>query len=417
MARPKVILQVYPVIPTDGEEGRKAARPIGRDGALYNKIIHEWTDVLKAAESLGVWGAATIEHHLHSEGYEVGPNPGVLNAYWAAKLDKMHVGAMGYVMATQDPIRVAEETAIIDHLSNGRFFVGFARGYQSRWANILGQFTESVATVSDGSSADQKNREIFEERVQMVIDCWTKESLRLEGKYYQAPYPLDTGVEGYPAWKIARDAGTEGEIDKDGAVRAISVVPSPYQRPYPPVFVATSKSEESIRYCARMGFYPLHFTNFDKVMRGSEIYIEEAKKVGKNYRVGERQNIVRWVHICDSEEEYNRKLRDYDLDIYKNFYGPFFPQFPTGDVDDDEMIENIKKSGIYIGGTAEQVRQEWIDIYNKVPCEFITLIFHFAQQPKEDCINTISRFMTEVWPHLEYDDSAIRHHVTSLAAA
>nr|WP_255326032.1 LLM class flavin-dependent oxidoreductase [Sphingobium sp. 15-1] len=417
MARPKVILQVYPVIPTDGEEGRKAAKPVGRDGALYNKIIHEWTDVLKAAEAMGVWGAATIEHHLHSEGYEVGPNPGALNAYWAAKLDKMHVGAMGYVMATQDPIRVAEETAIIDHLSNGRFFVGFARGYQSRWANILGQFTESVATISDGSSSDQKNREIFEERVQMVIDCWTNESLQLSGKYYQAPYPLETGVEGYPAWKIARDAGAEGEIDENGAVRAISVVPSPYQRPYPPVFVATSKSEESIRYCARMGFYPLHFTSFDKVMRGNEIYIEEAKKVGKTYRTGERQNIVRWVHICESEEEYNRKLRDYDLDIYKNFYGPFFPQFPTGDVNDDEMIENIKKSGIYIGGTAEQVRQEWIDIYNKVPCEFITLIFHFAQQPKEDCINTISRFMTEIWPHLEYDDSAVQPHVTSLAAA
>ncbi|PJG47374.1 hypothetical protein CAF53_03305 [Sphingobium sp. LB126] len=417
MARPKVILQVYPVMPTDGEEGRKAARPIGRDGPLYNKIIHEWTDVLKAAEALGVWGAATIEHHLHSEGYELGPNPGALNAYWAAKLDKMHVGAMGYVMATQDPIRVAEETAIIDHLSNGRFFVGFARGYQSRWANILGQFTESVATVSDGSSADQKNREIFEERVQMVIDCWTKDSLQLSGQYYQAPYPLETGVEGYPAWKIARDAGCEGEIDGNGAVQAISVVPSPYQRPYPPVFVATSKSEESIRYCARMGFYPLHFTAFDKVVRGNEIYIEEAKKVGKTYRTGERQNIVRWVHICESEQEYNRKLRDYDLDIYKNFYGPFFPQFPTGDVDDDEMIENIKKSGIYIGGTVDQVRNEWIDIYNKVPCEYITLIFHFAQQPKEDCINTISRFMTEVWPHLEYDDSLVEPPVRDLVDA
>ncbi|WP_327752244.1 LLM class flavin-dependent oxidoreductase (plasmid) [Sphingobium sp. SJ10-10] len=417
MARPKVILQVYPVMPTDGEEGRKAAKPIGRDAALYNKIIHEWTDVLKAAEALGVWGTATIEHHLHSEGYEVGPNPGALNAYWAAKLEKMHVGAMGYVMATQDPIRVAEETAIIDHLSEGRFFVGFARGYQSRWANILGQFTESVATVSDGSSDDQKNREIFEERVQMVLDCWTKDSLRLEGKYYQAPYPLETGVEGYPAWKIAKEAGAEGEIDEKGNVAAISVVPAPYQRPHPPVFVATSKSEESIRYCARMGFYPLHFTSFDKVVRGNEIYIQEAKKVGKHYRTGERQNIVRWVHICESEEDYNRKLREYDLDIYKNFYGPFFPQFPTGDVDDDQMIENIKKSGIYIGGTVEQVREEWIDIYNKVPCEYITLIFHYAQQPKEDCINTISRFMTEVWPHLHYDDSVTQAQVKELAPA
>jgi len=41
-----------------------------------------------------VWGACSIEHHLHSEGYEVGPTPGVLNAYWAAKFSKLHVGAL-----------------------------------------------------------------------------------------------------------------------------------------------------------------------------------------------------------------------------------------------------------------------------------------------------------------------------------
>ena len=87
-----------------------------------------------------MWGASTIEHHLHSEGYEVGRDPGVLNA-GGGQIKNLHVGALGYVMATQDPIWVAEETAILDHITNGKYFVGFARGYQSRWANILGQFT------------------------------------------------------------------------------------------------------------------------------------------------------------------------------------------------------------------------------------------------------------------------------------
>jgi len=213
VARPKVIVQVYPMLPSDGEEGRKASRPLGRDSALYHKVIHDYTEVLAEAERLGVWGACSIEHHLHSEGYEVGPAPGALNAYWAGKFSKLHVGALGYVMATQDPIRVAEETAVIDHLSEGRFFVGFARGYQSRWTNILGQFSESVAAVSDGGADDQKNRDIFEERVDMVLDCWTQPSVKLDGNYYKAPYPSDTGVRGYPAWKISRDAGTDASPD------------------------------------------------------------------------------------------------------------------------------------------------------------------------------------------------------------
>ena len=387
------------MLPSEGEAGRKAARPLGRNQQLYHRVIHEWTDVLRAAEALGVWGAGAIEHHLHSEGYEVGPSPGALNAYWAAKLSRMHVGAMGYVMATQDPIRVAEETSVIDHLSEGRFFVGFARGYQSRWTNILGQFTDSVAAVSDGSDADKKNREIFEERVDMVLKCWTEESVVLEGKYYNAPYPLNTGVLNYPGWRIARDAGAVGEIDKGGVVRRVSVVPSPYQRPHPPIFVATSKSDDSIRYCARKGFMPLYFSSFETVKRHASLYMTEAAKAGREVKSGQGQNIVRWVHICDSEEQYNRKLRDYEVDIYKNFYGAFFPQFPSDP--DTDFVTNIKQSGIYIGGSAQQVRDEWIRMYKEVPAEYITLVCHFAQQPKDDCINTISRFMTEVWPYLE----------------
>lgn len=73
--RPKVILQLYPMLPSDGEAGRKRARPLGRDADVYHKVLFDWLDIIKAADQMGVWGASTIEHHLHSEGYEVGPNP------------------------------------------------------------------------------------------------------------------------------------------------------------------------------------------------------------------------------------------------------------------------------------------------------------------------------------------------------
>ena len=404
MAQPKIILQLYPVLPAKDENDRRARRPLGRDRDLYHRVVHDWADIIGAAEEMGVWGAATIEHHLHSEGYEVGPNPGVMNAWWAGQFKKINIGALGYVMATQDPIRVAEETAILDHLTKGRYFVGLARGYQSRWTNILGQFTNSVATVSDGSANDQKNRDIFEERVAMLLDCWKNELVVLDGNYYQAPYPLKTGVEGYPAFKIAREAGAPGEIDDNGVIRRISVVPAPYQKPHPPVFVATSKSDDSIRYCARQGFIPTYFSKFESIDRQSVIYVEEAAKVGRNVQRGEKQNIVRWLHIADNEAQYNEKLRKYDVDIYKNFYGPFFPQFPTDP--NTDFVENIKSSGIYTGGTLDQVRTQWQEIFKIVPTEYITLIFHYAQQPKDDVIETLQKFMTKVVPHLESVEAA-----------
>jgi len=43
------------------------------------------------------------------------------------------------VLPAWDPLRVAEEIAVLDHLTKGRFYAGFARGYQDRWVNVLGQ--------------------------------------------------------------------------------------------------------------------------------------------------------------------------------------------------------------------------------------------------------------------------------------
>lgn len=397
MPRPKVILQLYPMIPAANEEDRKRQRPLGRRRDLYHKALHDWLDIIRAAEELGVWGASTIEHHLHSEGYEVGPNPGILNAWWAGQFKKINVGALGYVMATQDPIRVAEETAILDHITQGRYFVGFARGYQSRWTNTLGQFTEARATLSDGSSDDERNREIFEERVGMVLKCWQEDSVQLNGKFYQAPYPLDTGIVGYPANKIAQSAGGEGEVDANGALRKFSVVPAPYQRPHPPIFVAVARSEPSVRYCARNGFAVVHFSKGDGVAKYAQIYVDEAAKHGRQFRFGQKQNICRWPHIAKSTEDYHRKLTEYDLDIYKNFYSPFFPQLPAN----VDWIQNMQDSGLFLGGTLEQARTLFQQEYAKVPSEYLTLIWHYAQQPKEEVIWELEQFMRHIWPTLE----------------
>ena len=405
MALPKVILQLYPMFPSDGEEDRKAKRPLGNDSDLYHQIVHEWTDIVEAADEMGVWGLGAIEHHLHSEGYEVGPNPGILNSYWASKVKNAHVGALGYVAATQDPIRIAEETAILDHLTKGKYWVGFARGYQSRWTNIIGQYTGSVATVSDGSDADKLNREIFEERVEMILKCWTEESVRLDGKYYQAPYPLETGVEGYPAWKITAEAGVEGEVDENGAVQRVCVVPKPYTKPHPPVMVAASKSADSIKFCAKHGFIPTYFMTTEGMADYIDLYVEEAAKHGRHFQRGQNQNIVRWPHITKTPEDYDRKLREYDLDIYKNFYGPFFPQFPQGD--NDVLVQSMKDSGIFIGGTLDQSIKAWKETYEQVPAEYITLIWHWAQQPKDDMMEELTLFMEKILPELEIPDFAL----------
>ena len=404
MAQPKVILQLYPVIPVEGKtadeqfSARQRKRPVGADNETYHRLLHEWTDIVKAADQMGLWGVATIEHHFHSEGYEVGPNPGVLNAYWAGQVN-CRVGALGYVMATQDPVRVAEETAIIDHLTKGNYFVGFARGYQSRWANILGQHSDAKATVSDGSEVDIRNRDIFEERVEMVLKCWTEDSVRVKGQYYEIPYPYETGVEGYPGAETARKAGVDNEVDELGRIQRVAVVPKPFQNPHPPCFVPAMKSRETISFCAKHGFIPTYFMGNDDMNECFDLYVEEGKRHGKSYVRGQNQNVTRWIHTSDTPEEHDTKIRKYDLDIYTNFYGPFFPQLPTGD--ENTRLQSIKESGLFLGGTLDQTIEDMTKIYDRSAPEYITLIYHWAQQPKDVMLEELSIFMEKVLPNLE----------------
>ncbi|HET9903924.1 MAG TPA: LLM class flavin-dependent oxidoreductase [Xanthobacteraceae bacterium] len=417
----KPMIQLYPVLPTKDEAERAALRPVGRNRKLYQETLVGWHDIVKAADDLGLWGAATIEHHFWSEGYEVGPNPGVLDAYWAAITKNIRVGALGYVMSTQNPIRVAEEIAIIDHLSKGRTFAGFARGYQSRWTNVVGQHLGARATKSPSAAVynpatqmvgfsqstdkerdlndDARNRAIFEEEIDIVIKAWTQESFSHKGLNWNIPYPAETGVDDWPLGKqgVTGRLGAPREVDAEGNVREVCVVPAPYQDPHPPVFVSGSGSPETIEYCAGRGFIPVYFTNINTAAPLSQRYLDISRKAGYSWRPGQNQCLVRWMQIGKTEEEARERVMRWDSDIFKNFYAAMGRR----KMNLEDLYGSIIGSGLYVVGTVDSVRQQLIEQWKLFPAEHICLIFHYAQMPKEAVIETLDLFMKHIKPALD----------------
>jgi hypothetical protein len=114
---------------------------------------------------------------------------------------------------------------------------------------------------------------------------------------------------------------------------------------------------------------------------------------------GARQNLCRFPHIAPSRAEFERRLRDYDVDIYSNFYGPFFPQMPQGDA--ATIVEGMKASGLFVGGSLAEAKDEWRRIYEAAPCEYVTVIWHWAQVPKDVLLEELDLFMREIVPQLE----------------
>jgi alkanesulfonate monooxygenase SsuD/methylene tetrahydromethanopterin reductase-like flavin-dependent oxidoreductase (luciferase family) len=415
----KVMLQLYPVIPAADEDERMRMRPLGRNVERYQETIRGTAELVKACEDLGLWGVATIEHHFHSEGYEVGPAPGILNAYWAAHTERIRIGQLGYVMSAQNPIRVAEETAILDHLLQGRSFVGFARGYQARWTNTLGQHLGTRATHSPDIATqerieamgerfsqeltdDQINRRIFEEQIDMVQKAWTMESFDHNTDLWQVPFPYDTGTE----WSMHSTAqlGAPGEMPDARHVRRVSVVPAPYTKPHPPVFVASSASPDTAKYCAQKGFIPTYFARSSGVAAQGPNYVRWAKEAGRDVQLGQNQAVVRWLQIGKDEREARDMVARYDAEMQKHFYSQASSTLSRGDTasyTQEDWVDACLESGLWIAGDIEQVKQQYVEQWKALPAEYAVIIAHYAQQPAESVIKNLELFMEHVKPELD----------------
>ena len=57
---------------------------------------------------------------------------------------RIRVGQLGIVLPAANPIRVAEDIAMLDHMTGGRANAGFARGYQRRWVDVMAQQTHGI---------------------------------------------------------------------------------------------------------------------------------------------------------------------------------------------------------------------------------------------------------------------------------
>ena len=366
----KFMLFVLPTVPATFEE-RRNLRPIGRNNERYQQMLEELRKLVVLAEQAEFDVFSTTEHHFHSEGYEASVAPLLLYTDLAARTERIKFASLGLVLPAWDPLRVAEEIAVLDHLTKGRFYAGFARGYQDRWVNVLGQQYHATGAPMDGSAIDQHNREVYEEVLEIIRKAWTEDSITYNGKYYQIPYPYEEGIQRWPAAEWTRQYGAPGEVDAQGVVRKISVIPKPYQQPHPPLFQPFSVSENTIRYTARSSIVPwILVSNPPDFQRLCQVYQEVAQASGRSLKLGESVGAFRAVHFGKTEAEAVALLRDTNYRGFKEYFSGFgFGEaFRTAEDNDkypmtplplEELtVERLRRVKYALAGTPDQVRAE-----------------------------------------------------------
>ncbi|WP_179476301.1 LLM class flavin-dependent oxidoreductase [Mycolicibacterium vinylchloridicum] len=334
--------------------------------ATYSAMLDELRKLVVQADELGFHSFSTVEHHFHTEGIEVMPSPMVLYSHLAAITKQISFIPLSLVLPTSNPLRIAEDVALFDQLYPGRIQVGVARGYQSRWMQTIAQ-QELIA--SGNPASDAKNREIFNEYLEVLLKAWTEDAFSYNGKYFQVPFPF-TGIKNWPTVDISREFGAEGEIDDEGSVVKIGVVPAPATKPHPEIWVPFSLSPQTMINAARSGYKMLLFPSNPVAVRDfCRKFQEEAANAGFERQLGEGIAAVRDVAIADSyDEAFELAVRGAGTDFF-NYFQHFGYMENWRDETDPEVkpltfstVEDLTKrivdKGWLLCGTAESVTEQ-----------------------------------------------------------
>lgn len=349
---------------------REARRPIARDTDAYQHMLRGYEQIARWADEFGYDAFGSTEHHLQTEGGESIPNCLLLYAKLAAQTKRITYVPTSIVLPTHDPIRVAEDLALFSHMFPGRLGVAFARGYQARWVQTLTQQQDFIATPMN-PTADAGSRERFDEYLRVIETAWEEDSFRHDGPLYQAPYP----ASGIPHWPLAhwtRTYGSSDEVDGDGTIRKIGVIPKPLSRP--PIFVPAAMSERTVIDAARHGRTAILTAGGREPIRAlAELYQREARDAGRVLRLGEGIGVMAKIAVGDTfEEAFDLATRTSSY-WHHNFFGSFGfneayripsdgPERPLRLADERALTQRMLDAGTLLCGTAEQVHGQLAEL-------------------------------------------------------
>jgi natural product biosynthesis luciferase-like monooxygenase protein len=333
----------------------------GSEGRLYEEIFEE-VDLAERAGFDRVWFA---EHHFFAYG-GAQSSAAMFGLAAAARTRRIRVGSGVALLPLNDPIRVAEEFALLDVLSGGRLDFGIGRAFQR-------------AEYEAFNVPMEESRARFEEANEIIMRAWSGETFSYDGRFRR--------------------------------LRNVTVMPRPLQRPHPPVFVACVISEESFRFTGRHGYNLMYVPYVSDQAHGAQRmgwYREALAEAGIDPRT--REILLPYHFYCgenpDEAREFPRPyLADYleaaaeanrsdaDASQYSGYQG-----IGQGFAALAKNYESMYPNQV-IFGDASQCLERMAEVAEFGATE-VSLVTNFGAMPHAAIMRSMERFARDVMPHL-----------------
>jgi alkanesulfonate monooxygenase SsuD/methylene tetrahydromethanopterin reductase-like flavin-dependent oxidoreductase (luciferase family) len=327
------------------------------------------------------WAA---EHRFQREGYECLPNLLMLFVHLAQLTKNLRFGCGFNITPMWHPLRLAEDFATADWLTNGRVVFGVGRGYHSRETESLG----APSTATD----DAANRELFEDQVEIILKAFDNRSFSHHSEYYQIP--PEVPYRGYQ-------------------LKEITLVPRPRTLPVECWQPLVSGSQRQMDFMAKHGIKGLIGGGAaaggatDQVM---EAWRDAQARAGRELELGEDLAIGYSFHIAETESQAIKEATPFFEENMKMFAPLGFVRGLSADqlaaVGDPSRarsaglptLDQAAAAGSWLCGPAELITEKLMNIQERYPGLASVNVGQVIGTPQSVILEQLQRFSEEVMP-------------------
>ena len=180
-------------------------------------VFADALEQVRLADELEFDGVWLGEHHFTDDGFD--PSPMALAAAIAAVTHRVQIGTYVLLLPQHQPVRLAEDAAVVDILSNGRLILGMGLGYRPPEFDAMGLGYRPSELEAVGLAHGARG-DLMDEGLEVLVKSFTEDSFSYEGRYFHA--------------------------------HDVTLSPKPVQRPMPRIILGGS-GERMLRRAARFG--------------------------------------------------------------------------------------------------------------------------------------------------------------------
>ncbi len=317
-------------------------------GCFYPEALAE----VERGEALGFDSVWMEEHHGVRDHYW--PSPLVVLAGFATRTTRVVLGTDVVVAPFYDPVRLAEDAALLDVISAGRLVLGVAIGYKPDEFALY-------RTALEGRGRR------FEEALTVIQALWTRDGVTHPGPHY----PL-------------QDARIE---------------PKPVQKPHPPIWIG-GWGELALRRAARLAqaWVPGPTANLDKLLAAKAAYLRELEAAGRS--APEAWPLTRDTVIADTDARAVELAERHLLVNYRDEYGGGKWKHPLIGAEDRTPVDRLDALGtdrFVIGGPERCIAQirRFVEAFG---VSHLIFRLYFPGMPHAHIVRELELLAREVFP-------------------